>query len=242
MMKVAIWSSWPAAIFLFTAATAYPQQKPADSPAEQQAPAQAKPAELRPSAPDGEVAKNPNPRPVETDPAKLAQPSAAKPATNPDPSYVIGARDVLAIQIWGDPRLSGNILVRPDGRISMSLIGEINAAGLTPAELEVAIANLLKEKEILRKPQVTVQVAQILSKEYFLQGEVLKTGSFPLVVPTTILEALVNAGGFKDFANVKKIEIIRGKERFRFNYKDVIHGKHTEQNIVLKPGDIIIVP
>jgi polysaccharide export outer membrane protein len=88
-----------------------------------------------------------------------------------------------------------------------------------------------------------VQVAQINSKKYFIQGEVLKPGPNPLVVPTNVLEALVNAGGFKDFANTKKIEIIRSTgERFKFNYKDVIHGKHMEQNILLKPGDIIVVP
>jgi polysaccharide export outer membrane protein len=178
---------------------------------------------------------------VAADPAKLGQP-APKAAVNSDPSYVIGAEDVLGIAVWGDPRLSGSYLVRPDGRISIALVGEITATGLTPGELEATISDVLKQKDILRRPQVTVQVNQINSKKYFLQGEVMRTGAFPLVVPTTVLEALVNAGGFKDFANVKKIEVIRGKERFKFNYKDVIHGKRTEQNIRLKPGDIIIVP
>jgi polysaccharide export outer membrane protein len=178
----------------------------------------------------------------EADPAKLGQPAAKPAPANMDPSYVIGAEDVLGISVWGDPRLSGTYLVRPDGRISIALIGEITATGLTPGELESTVSDVLKQKDILRRPQVTVQVNQINSKKYFLQGEVMKTGAFPLVVPTTVLEALVNAGGFKDFASVKKIEVIRGKERFKFNYKDVIHGKHTEQNIRLKPGDIIIVP
>jgi len=180
---------------------------------------------------------------ADTDPMKTAQPTAKPAVVNNDPSYVIGAEDVLGVSVWGDNRLSGSYLVRPDGRISMALIGEITASGLTPGELETAIGDLLKQKEILRRPQVTVQVNQINSKKYFLQGEVNKTGAFPLVVPTTVLEALVNAGGFRDFANQKKIEVIRKTgERFKFNYRDVIHGKHTEQNIPLKPGDIIIVP
>jgi polysaccharide export outer membrane protein len=132
-------------------------------------------------------------------------------------------------------------MVRPDGRISMPLIGELTANGLTVNQLELAIADLLKKNDLIKTPQVTVQVTQINSKKYFIQGEVLRQGAFPLVVPTTVLEALVNAG-FKDFANVKKIEIIRGTERLRFNYKDVIHGRHMEQNIMLKPGDMIIVP
>lgn len=235
-MKVAIWSAVLAALPVMMCAADLPQQKPADPvPGQQQQaapPAAESPANLLPNSTDST-------KPA--DPAALGQ-AAAKPASNSDPSYVIGAEDILGIQVWGDPRLSGTFLVRPDGRISMALIGEITASGLTPGELETSIADALKQKEILRKPQVTVQVNQINSKKYFLQGEVLKTGAFPLVVPTTVLEALVNAGGFKDFANIKKIEVMRGKERFKFNYKDVIHGKHTEQNIQLKPGDIIIVP
>jgi polysaccharide biosynthesis/export protein len=179
--------------------------------------------------------------PPETDPAKMAA-SGTPAAGTADKSYVIGAEDVLFIQVWGDQRLSGQNLVRPDGKISMNLIGEIQAGGLTPSQLEASISDLLKSKEILNKPQVTVQVTQILSKKYYILGEVLKPGPNPLVVPTRVLEALVNAGGFKDFANTKKIEVIRGKQRFRFNYKDVIHGKHTEQNILLEPGDIITVP
>jgi polysaccharide biosynthesis/export protein len=124
----------------------------------------------------------------------------------------------------------------------MNLIGEIVAAGRTPAQLGKAVEDLLKEKEILRRPQVNVQVVSIRSKKYSINGEVVKPGSFPLVVPTTVLEALVNSGGFKDFANKKKIEVIRGEQRLKFNWNEVIKGKKTEQNIKLQPGDIIIVP
>jgi polysaccharide export outer membrane protein len=159
-----------------------------------------------------------------------------------DDSYVIGPEDILQITVWADARLSGAFLVRSDGRISMNLIGEVVANGKTPAKLSKEIEELLKGKEILRRPQVNVQVTAINSKKYSINGEVSKPGSFPLVVPTTVLEALVNAGGFKDFANKKKIEIIRGQERLRFNWNEVVKGKKTQQNILLQPGDIIIVP
>jgi len=225
-MKVAICSAWLAAMTGMMCAAA-PQQKPSVS--EQ-------------TAPPSSAARPAVPAVSEASPAKLAEPGT-KPAANADPSYVIGPEDVLAVSVWGDQRLSGPVLVRPDGRISLALIGEITASGMTPGQLESAIAEQLKTKQILVNPAVTVQVTQILSKKYFLQGEVLKPGQYPLVVPTTVLEALVNAGGFKDFANMKKIEIIRTtRERFKFNYKEVIHGKHAEQNILLKPGDIIVVP
>jgi polysaccharide export outer membrane protein len=237
-MKSAIRSAAFAASTLTFCAVGFPQSKPADPVAAQ---AQSKPAEPAPVSNSAASPAAAAPA-METDPAKIAQPAAKPAVVNSDPSYVIGAEDVLVISVWGDPRLSGSYLVRPDGRISMALVGEVTAAGLTPGELETAIGDQLKQKEILKRPQVTVQVNQINSKKYFIQGEVLKPGPNPLVVPTTILEALVNAGGFKDFANTKKIEVIRGNERFKFNYKDVIHGKHTEQNIRLKPGDIIIVP
>jgi polysaccharide export outer membrane protein len=206
-----------------------PQQRPDSAAAAQQ-------SALPPAQPT-----TANTDSTKTDPARLAAPSTPTAAIT-DKSYVIGAEDILAIQVWGDPRLSGEFLVRPDGRISMNLIGEVGAAGLTPSQLEQSVTDLLRSKEILNKPQVTVQVKQILSKKYYIQGEVLKPGPNPLVVPTRILEALVNAGGFKDFANARKIEVVRGDQRFKFNYKDVIKGKHTEQNILLEPGDIIIVP
>ncbi len=216
------------------------QQKPPDAVPEQKQ-QQEQPASHGPAG-DGTNAKVAAAGIVETDPAKMSE-NAKSPVTNSDPSYVIGPEDVLAISVWNEPRLTGPVMVRPDGRFSMALIGEITASGLTVNQLEQAIADLLKKNDLIKTPQVTVQVTQINSKKYFIQGEVLKPGPNPLVVPTNVLEALVNAGGFKDFANVKKIEIIRaGGERFKFNYKDVIHGKHMEQNILLKPGDIIVVP
>ncbi len=243
-MRVATWSVVLAALPLMCYGMELSREKAADPvppQQEQPAPPSAQPAGAPLPGAGTSDSKPAVPGSVETDPEKMAQ-SAKPPAAPADASYVIGAEDVLGIQVWGDPRLSGEFLVRPDGRISMSLVGEVMASGLSPSQLEKSVSDLLKAKEILKNPQVAVQVRQINSKKYFLQGEVNKTGAFPLVVPTTVLEALVNAGGFKDFANEKKIEVIRGPQRFKFNYKDVIKGRHTEQNIILNPGDIIIVP
>jgi polysaccharide export outer membrane protein len=234
-MRTATRSALWAALPLLCLGMDSPQQRPEAAPAGQQ-------SALPAGQPSTQTDATKPPVVIETDPARMAAPGTQSTTGISDKSYVIGAEDVLTIQVWGDARLSGQNLVRPDGRISMNLIGEVTAAGLTPAQLEKQISDLLRAKEILNKPQVTVQVTQINSKKYFILGEILKPGPNPLVVPTRVLEALVNAGGFKDFANTKKIEIVRGNLRFKFNYKDVIKGKHTEQNIWLEPGDIINVP
>jgi polysaccharide export outer membrane protein len=188
----------------------------------------------------------------ETDPSKLAASPVEKggklPGTAPvnDKTYIIGAEDVLRIVVWGEPRLSGEFMVRPDGKISMSLIGDIDATGKTPEQLNDIIAERLKAGDFMRQPNVNTGVAQVKSKKYYLNGEINKPGSYPLIVPTTILEALVEAGGFKDFANKKKIRILRMEEgslkEYRFDYNAVTKGKHLEQNILLKPGDQVIVP
>jgi len=155
-------------------------------------------------------------------------------------SYVIGPEDTLLIRVWREPDLSGQVMVRPDGKISLQLLNELQAAGLTPEQLTQKISDgLLK---YMTRPEVSVAVQEVHSKKYFIIGEVQKPGSYPLTIPTTVLEALVNAGGFRDFANTKKIIIMRGTKRFTFNYKDVTKGKHMEQNIMLESGDQIIVP
>jgi polysaccharide export outer membrane protein len=182
----------------------------------------------------------------ETDPIKLAappNPNGTKPsaAASAEKSYVIGAEDQLFINVWGNPQLSGQFIVAPDGRISIGLINEVMAAGLTRDQLQTEIVQRLKDGGFLRDPTVTVNVTGFNSKKYSIQGEVNKPGPSPLVVPTTVLEALVNAGGFKDFANKSKIRILRGNKTFLFNYNQVINGKHREQNIRLEPGDLIIV-
>jgi polysaccharide export outer membrane protein len=184
---------------------------------------------------------------VETDPAKLAAPRTPAEVNVPLASapvdtrtFIIGAEDVLTIRVWREPELSGQFMVRPDGRISLPLVNEVQAAGQTPEQLTGAIIQGLSK--YMNHPQVTVAVAQVNSRKYYIQGEVTRPGAYPLVVPTTVLEALVNAGGFREFANTKKIIILRkGKERLQFNYKEVTKGKRTEQNILLQPGDQIIV-
>ena len=156
-------------------------------------------------------------------------------------AYVIGPEDVIFIRVWREPELSGQFSVRPDGKISLPLVNEIAAAGMTPEGLSAKITKDLSACCMV-KPEVTVSVQQVNSKKYFIQGEVQRPGAYPLLVPTTVLEALVNAGGFRDFANKKKILVLRSTERLKFNYNDVIKGKNQNQNILLRPGDQIIVP
>ncbi len=170
-----------------------------------------------------------------------AETKVAPNAAAVDPkAYLIGAEDVISIRVWKEPENSGQFVVRPDGKISIPLIGEVQAAGLTPEQLSASIAEGLQK--VMVHPEVTVGVEKVNSKKYYIQGEVNKPGSYPLVIDTTVLEALVNAGGFREFANSKKIVILRGSERLKFNYREVTKGKKMDQNILVKPGDQIIVP
>jgi polysaccharide biosynthesis/export protein len=182
------------------------------------------------------------------------QPAPAAPALSPeeealrksvgapiDPkSYVIGAEDILMIRVWREPELSGHVGVRPDGKISLPLLGDLKAGGLTPEKLAESITQGFSK--YVTNPEVMVQVASVNSKKYFISGEVMRPGSFPLVVPTTVLEALAVAGGFRDYADRKKILILRGPKRYTFNYKEIVRGKNMQQNILLESGDHIIVP
>jgi polysaccharide biosynthesis/export protein len=190
----------------------------------------------------------PSADPTRSDPTRLAaprdagQPAKASAAGVPvdAKTFILGAEDLIAVRVWREPELSGSYMIRPDGKISMSLVNELQAAGLTPEQLADAIK--LGLSKYINHPEVSIAVTQVNSRKYYLQGEMNRPGSYPLVVPTTVMEALVNAGGFREFANTKKIIILRkGKEQLRFNYKDVIRGKHTEQNILLEPGDQIVV-
>jgi polysaccharide export outer membrane protein len=171
--------------------------------------------------------------------AEAAKPAAGATGTDAK-TYVIGAEDVLLIQVWHEQELTKSYVVRPDGKITMPLAGELQAANLTPEKLAASVVEALS-KDIVH-PEVTVSIQQVNSKKYFMMGEVARTGSFPLVVPTTVMQALMNAGGFRDFAKKNKIVIIRGANRYYFNYNDVSKGKHREQDIQLEPGDQIIVP
>jgi polysaccharide biosynthesis/export protein len=169
--------------------------------------------------------------------------SARMPATA-DPNYVIGAQDVLDISVWKEPELTRTIPVRPDGKISMPLLNDVQAAGLTPMQLGAQITASLKK--FVTDPQVTIIVTAINSQRIYILGEVGRPGAFPLLPNMTVLEALTSAGGFTQFANVKKIYILRkenGKQdKYPFNYKEVINGKAPDQNIILRVGDTIVVP
>ncbi len=171
-------------------------------------------------------------------PPKVATAAAVDPKT-----FVIGAEDILLIRVWRDPEVSGSVMVRPDGKITLQLLGEIQASGETPQALTQVIYDGLSKLKQLEKSEVTVTVQQVNSRKYFVQGEVNRAGAFPLLVPTTVLEAIGLAGGFREFANSKKIVIMhRDGTQSRFNYKDAIHGKKNDQNIQLAPGDQIYVP
>jgi|HubBroStandDraft_4_1064222.scaffolds.fasta_scaffold451193_2 polysaccharide export outer membrane protein len=169
----------------------------------------------------------------------------AKPADKPhDNSFVIGNDDVLAINVWKEPDISRSIPVRSDGKISLPLVGEVQAAGLTPLALEKNIAEKLKN--FISEPEVTVMVQQINSQKFNILGQVARPGTYVIANSPTVLDAIALAGGFRDFAKQKSIYILRqgpgGESRLHFNYKDVSQGKDMAQNIKLQPGDTIIVP
>lgn len=157
-----------------------------------------------------------------------------------DPNkYSIGAEDVLYIQVWRELDFTKMVAVRPDGKITMPLIGDMQAAGLTPVQLTKDLTEKLSN--YVNRPDVTVTVQEVRSKKYYVDGEMARPGEYPLITPTRILEAISKCGGFKEFADQKHIVILRGSKTFKFNYKEVIKGKHMEQNIELDNGDHIIV-
>ena len=169
-------------------------------------------------------------------------PPAAQDSTAPS-DYVIGADDQLKITVWKEPDLSEQLPVRPDGKISMPLLNDVTAAGLTPLQLKDSLTEKLKK--YIADPRVTVVVTAMNSRRIFVTGEVNHTGPMVLLPHMTVLQALA-AAGFNQFANLKCIYLLRnesGKQvRLPFNYKEVVKGNHPEQNIPLQPGDTIVVP
>lgn len=157
-----------------------------------------------------------------------------------DSRYVLGPNDIVAVTVFDEPHLPGSYVIGPDGQMSMPLIGDFKAVGLTLRGLQDLITEKLKE--YIHDPVVNVQLLRNNSKQYTVFGEVGRTGPFPLLRQTTILDALAACGGFKDFSNPKKIYLLRGTKKYFFNYKEVIQGKHMEQNIPLEDGDLIVVP
>jgi polysaccharide export outer membrane protein len=160
-------------------------------------------------------------------------------------SYLIGPGDVLAISIWKDTELSRTMPVRPDGKISLPVLGELQAAGLSALQLQTQICERLVD--YVRNPQVNVIVAEIKSRTFNVVGRVLKAGSFDLVKPTTVLDAIAAAGGFQEFARQTKVYVLRNEPDsptliFPFNYKQVIRGRRPDENVQLRPGDTVVVP
>ena len=181
--------------------------------------------------------------PQNPDVAKSTQSASANTVAT-DPDYKIGPQDMLRIDVWKEPDISRVVPVRPDGKITLPLVNDVQASGLTTNQLAAEIAEGLKK--YITSPQVTVGVTEINSRRIFVSGEVGHPGAFPLLPNMTVLQALSSAGGFTQFAREKKIYILRmedGKQvKHPFNYKDVIGGKNVEQNIMLEGGDIIVVP
>ncbi len=171
----------------------------------------------------------------------------AKPVNTPattDPAYIIGPEDVLDINVWKEPDMTRTVPVRPDGKISLPLINDVQAAGSTPQQLAATVTEKLRK--FVQEPQVTVIVTAINSQRVFVVGEVMRAGAFPLIPGMTVLQALSSAGGFTTFADVKKIHVMRmvnGKQaELPFNYREVLKGDNQDQNIKLQPGDTVIVP
>jgi polysaccharide biosynthesis/export protein len=173
--------------------------------------------------------------------ASEARSEAAAPVAASD--YVIGADDTLHITVWKEPDMSVTLPVRPDGKISIPLLNDVQAAGMTPLQLGASITEKLKK--YIADPRVTVVVTGMNSQRIYVLGEVTHTGAMALLPHMTVLQALASAG-FTQFANLKAIYLLRrenGQEtKIPFNYKEAIKGRGTQQNIVLKPGDTLVVP
>ncbi len=158
-------------------------------------------------------------------------------------SYVIGAEDILRISVWREADLSGAVGVRPDGKITRPLIGDVQAAGLTPERLAATLKEAYGGGDKVRNPEITIEVIQVNSKRYSITGGVNHAGMFPLVTPLTVFDALTLAGGFKEFARKNDIKILRGDKILKFNWTAYTKGdkKAREANILLEPGDTIVV-
>jgi polysaccharide export outer membrane protein len=177
--------------------------------------------------------------------AQVPQPEAQSAIKAQDSGYVIGNADLLSINVWKEPEISRLLPVRSDGKISLPLAGEVQAAGRTPSQLEEEIADKLRS--YITGPVVTVMVQESNSQRYNILGQVAKPGSYSLTLNTSILDAIATAGGFRDFAKKRGIYILRrdaagSQTRIPFNYTAVIKGKSSGQNIRLQPNDTVVVP
>jgi polysaccharide biosynthesis/export protein len=185
---------------------------------------------------------------AQTAPTATPTTSSAAPVTGPavdvPAEYLIGPQDVLGINFWRDTDMTGDVTVRPDGRITLPLIGDLTAAGLTPDQLKSLIQKAASK--LLEDPAITVVVRQINSRKVFITGQVATPGAKDLTGPLTVMQLIARAGGLNEYANKKNITIMRtedGKPKvFTFNYNDVAKGKNLSSNILLRPGDTVVVP
>jgi polysaccharide export outer membrane protein len=194
------------------------------------------PAQTLDSNPDA-----PHP-PAGGSPDQVTAPAVTRAHNN---TYVIGDDDLLEINVWKETDLCKTIPVRSDGKISLPLVGEVQAAGRTPVQLEDEIRSRLLN--FITEPAVTVMVQKINSLKFNVMGEVIKPGSFALTTNMTVVDAIATAGGFKDFAKKKGIYVLHAnadgtESRTRFNYSDFVKGHNPKQNVKLQPGDTVVVP
>jgi polysaccharide export outer membrane protein len=209
------------------AASAGPQAQPAS-----------KPPQSKPATP-------PQPSPsTGSNSARPGVPPGTDGGITPPADYVIGADDQLKIVFWRDDSLSGDVVVRPDGKISLTLLNDIQAAGLTPNQLRESLVQAAAR--YVTDPSVTVIVKSINSRKVYVTGQVNKPGPFLLNDNMTVLQMLAVAGGLQEWADADHILVMRTEQgqtkSYKFNYKDVRKGKNLQQNILLKPGDTIVVP
>jgi polysaccharide biosynthesis/export protein len=172
-------------------------------------------------------------------------PAAPASRVSPPPGYVIGPDDVLGIVFWREKDLSADVVVRPDGVITLPLLEDIKVTGMTPAELKQKIT--AEASKLVTNPNVTVIVKQINSRKVFITGHVARPGAYPLTAPMTVVQLIALSGGLLEFADRSKIRVMRvdkmsGAETHKVNYKQLANGEDLKQNIELKPGDTVIVP
>ena len=158
--------------------------------------------------------------------------------------YVIGPDDVLTVVFWRDKEMSSEVAVRPDGKVSLPLVNELMAAGLTPEQFRLKVTEAAVQ--FVEDPTVSIIVKQINSRKVFITGQVSRPGPYPLAGPTTVVQLIAMAGGVQEYADEKNISIMRTENgqpvSLKFNYEEVKKRKNLQQNVQLKPGDTIIVP
>jgi len=178
-------------------------------------------------------------------PPQAAKTSAGRPAPAPivPKDYVIGAGDILNVVFWRDKDMSAEVVVRPDGKISLPMLNDVAASGMTPEQLAADVQRAAAK--FVRDPGATVIVKEIRSRNVYVIGEVVRPGTFPLASERTVLQIIAEAGGFLETAKKGEVVIVRNENdkerRYQFNYNDVVRGKRVEQNIRLQPGDMILV-